>query len=133
MCEQYKRTKVLGKSLKNIIWPNPPFFVWNPLLDNFFQLFSVTMDKLFSIIKTTQYRIKSVNILPVSIETTCNTKETIINNREFGYFITLLKIKFLVSKFASKKNPYLHRHQLCANMSTNRNLFKTGPSMCKLL
>ena len=26
----------------------------------------------------------------------------IVNNRKFGYFITLLKIKFLVSQLASK-------------------------------
>ena len=32
-------------------------------------------------------------------------KELIINNRKFGYFITLLKIKFLVSQLASKKIP----------------------------
>ena len=30
--------------------------------------------------------------------------ELIINNRKFGYFITLLKIKFLVSQLASKKS-----------------------------
>ena len=27
--------------------PNPLFFVWNPLFDNCFQLFLVTMNKLF--------------------------------------------------------------------------------------
>ena len=32
-------------------------------------------------------------------------KKLIINNRKFGYFITLLKIKFLVSQLASKKIP----------------------------
>ena len=36
-------------------------------------------------------------------------KKLIINNRKFGYFITLLKIKFLASQLASKKNPYLHK------------------------
>ena len=30
-------------------------------------------------------------------------KKLIINNRNFGYFITLLKIKFLASQLASKK------------------------------
>ena len=60
-------------------------------------------------------------------------KKLIINNRKFGYLITLLKIKFLVSQLASKKNPYLHHHQFCADVSPNRNLFKTGPSSCKLL
>ena len=32
-------------------------------------------------------------------------RKLIINNRRFGYFITLLKIKFLVSQLASKKIP----------------------------
>ena len=48
----------------------------------------------------------------------------------FGYFITLLKIKFLVSQLASKKIPTCNRHQndqYCANVSPNKNLFKTGP------
>ena len=53
-------------------------------------------------------------------------KKLIINNRKFGYFITLLKIKFLASQLASKKNPYLHNHQFCAGVSPNRNLFKTA-------
>ena len=33
----------------------------------------------------------------------CNKLLLIINNRNFGYFITLLKIKFLVSQLASGK------------------------------
>ena len=44
-------------------------------------------------------------------------RKLIVNNRKFGYFITLLKIKFLVSQLASKKNPYLHHHQFCANFT----------------
>ena len=60
-------------------------------------------------------------------------KKLIINNKKFGYFITLLKIEFLASQLASKKNPYLHLRQFCADVSPNRNLFKTGPSSCKLL
>ena len=32
-------------------------------------------------------------------------KKLIIKNRNFGYFITLLKIKFLASQLASKKIP----------------------------
>ena len=35
--------------------------------------------------------------------------------------------------FLSEKNPYQHHHQFCADVSPNRNLFKTGPSSCKLL
>ena len=49
---------------------------------------------------------KAVNLLPVSNETTCNTKET--KNKQsikLGYFITVLKLKFLVSQLASKKIP----------------------------
>ena len=60
-------------------------------------------------------------------------KEQIINNKKFGYYMNLLKIKFLESQLASIKNPYLHRHQFCADMSPDRNLSKTGPSSCKLL
>ena len=50
-------------------------------------------------------------------------KKLIINNRKFGYFITLLKIKFLASPLASK-NPYLHHHQFCADVSPSRNLLR---------
>ena len=41
-------------------------------------------------------------------------RKLIINNRNSGYFITQLKIK------------------LCADVSLNRNLFKTGPSCLTL-
>ena len=59
-------------------------------------------------------------------------KKLIINNRNFGYFITLLKIKFLASQLASKKNPYLHHHHHWGSpeVTPNRNVSKTGPSSC---
>ena len=43
-------------------------------------------------------------------------KKLIINNKKFGYFITLLKIEFLASQLASKKNPYLHHRQFLVLM-----------------
>ena len=59
-------------------------------------------------------------------------KKLIINNRKFGYFITLLLIKFLEYQLASKDS-LPASPSIFADVSSNRNLSKTGPSSCKLL
>ena len=49
------------------------------------------------------YTIKRQGLGLVIMTQPVTQKKLIINNRNFGYFITLLKIKFIASQLASKK------------------------------